>query len=180
MTTHSFLPYILQHSRVTDHSATLIDNIFSNVTDIESVSGNLTPLISDHFIQFMFMKRFHISYKSSIYYVHDYPNFGEEKFIHDFSEVDWFPLDDMSQTVDNNFDYFYSKITSFIESHLPKKRVTRRNLKLRTKPWIGSKIQKLMYLRDKFFHEANSNPTPSNKYLYQKFRNRVVAEQRQK
>ena len=56
MTTHSFLPYILQPSRVTDHSATLIDNIFSNVTDIESVSGNLTSLISDHFIQFMFIK----------------------------------------------------------------------------------------------------------------------------
>ena len=56
MTTHSFLPYILQPSRVTDHSATLIDNIFSNVTDIESVSGNLTSLISDNFIQFMFIK----------------------------------------------------------------------------------------------------------------------------
>ena len=55
MTTHSFLPYILQPSRVIDHSATLIDNIFSNVTDIESVSGNLTSLISDHFIQFMFI-----------------------------------------------------------------------------------------------------------------------------
>ena len=49
MTTHSFLPYILQPSRVTDHSATLIDNIFSDVTDTESVSGNLTTLISDHF-----------------------------------------------------------------------------------------------------------------------------------
>ena len=83
MTTHSFLPYILQPSRVTGHSATLMDNIFSNVTDIESVSGNLTSLISDHFIQFMFIKKFHISYKSSNYYVHDYSNFGEKKFIHD-------------------------------------------------------------------------------------------------
>ena len=56
MTTHSFLPYILQPSRVTDHSATLTNNISSNVTDIESVSGNLTSHISDHFIQFMFIK----------------------------------------------------------------------------------------------------------------------------
>ena len=56
MTVHSFLPYILQPSRVTDHSATLIDNVFSNVTNTESVSDNLTTLISDHFIQFMFIK----------------------------------------------------------------------------------------------------------------------------
>ena len=66
MTNHFFLSYILQPSRVTDHSATLIDNIFSNATDVESVSGNLSSLISDHFIQFMFIKKFHISYKSSI------------------------------------------------------------------------------------------------------------------
>ena len=30
---HSFLPYIHQPTRVTDHSATVIDNIFSNITD---------------------------------------------------------------------------------------------------------------------------------------------------
>ena len=38
-TTHSFRPYILQPFRVTDHSVTLIANIFSNITNIESVSG---------------------------------------------------------------------------------------------------------------------------------------------
>ena len=35
----------------------------------------------------MFIKKFHISYKSSNYYAHDYSNFGEEKFIHDFSKM---------------------------------------------------------------------------------------------
>ena len=81
--------------------------------------------------------------------------------------------------MNNNFDYFYSKTTSSVESHVPKKRVSRRGLKLKSKPWIGSKIQKLMYLRDKLFNKANKSPTSSNKYLHRKFRNRVVAEQRQ-
>ena len=36
-----------------------------------------------------------------------------------------------------------------------------------------------MYLRDKLFNKANKRTTSSNKYLYRKFRNRVVAEQRQ-
>ena len=36
-----------------------------------------------------------------------------------------------------------------------------------------------MYLRDKLFNKANKSPTSSNKYFYCKFRNRVVAEQRQ-
>ena len=36
-----------------------------------------------------------------------------------------------------------------------------------------------MNYRDKLFHAMNKNPTPSNKYLYRKFRSRVVSEQRQ-
>ena len=70
MTAHSFLPYILHPTRVTDHSATVIDNIFSNITDSESISGNLTTLISDH-IKFIFIKKYHPTYKSCNYYVHE-------------------------------------------------------------------------------------------------------------
>ena len=35
-----------------------------------------------------------------------------------------------------------------------------------------------MSYRDKLFNEMNKHPTPSNKFLYHKFRNRVVSEQR--
>ena len=49
MVSHSFLPYILQPTRVTDHSATVIDNIFSNITDYESYSGNTTTLVAISF-----------------------------------------------------------------------------------------------------------------------------------
>ena len=57
LTSHSLLPSILQPTRVTDHSSTIIDNIFSNASDSgESVSGNITTNISDHFIQFMLIK----------------------------------------------------------------------------------------------------------------------------
>ena len=124
----------------------------------------------------MFIKKYHNhpEYKSCNYYMHDYSNFGKDKFIHDFSLIDWSPLTDFPELVNNNFDYFYSKVTSCVESHVPKKRVTRNGL--RSKPWIESKIQKLMYLGDKLYNKANKNRTSSNKYLYRKFRNRVVAE----
>ena len=103
----------------------------------------------------------------------------ERKNLLMISLIDWSSLTDSPELVNNNFDYFCSKITSCVESHVPTKRVTRRGLKLRSKPWIASKIQKLMYLIDKLFNKANKSPTSSNKYLYRKFINRVVAEQRQ-
>ena len=47
-----FIPLILQSTRITSHSNTLIDNKFSNVFDPEIISGNLTATISDHLPQF--------------------------------------------------------------------------------------------------------------------------------
>ena len=46
---HYLLPDILQATRVTDHSAAVIDNIFPNAADLEMVSGNVLNQIVDHF-----------------------------------------------------------------------------------------------------------------------------------
>ena len=55
LTSNSFLPYILQPTRLTSNSKTLIDNIFSNVISYEVISGNITATISDHPPQFLFV-----------------------------------------------------------------------------------------------------------------------------
>ena len=52
ITSNSFIPLILQPSRITSHSNTLIDKKFSNVIDPGIISGNLTGTISDHLPQF--------------------------------------------------------------------------------------------------------------------------------
>ena len=49
---NSFIPLILQPTRITSHFNTLIDKIFSNVIDPDIISGNLTATISDHLPQF--------------------------------------------------------------------------------------------------------------------------------
>ena len=48
----SFIPLILQPTRITRHSNTLIDNIFSNAIDPDILSVNLTATIPDHLPQF--------------------------------------------------------------------------------------------------------------------------------
>ena len=52
LSTHSFRPLILQSSRVTQNTRTLIDNIYVNDLSSFSSGGNLTTSISDHFGQF--------------------------------------------------------------------------------------------------------------------------------
>ena len=52
LASNSFILLILQPARITSHSNTLIDNIFSNVIDPDITSSNLTVTISDHLSQF--------------------------------------------------------------------------------------------------------------------------------
>ena len=52
LSTHSFRPLILQPSRVTTNTRTLIDNIYVNDRSSFSSGGNHTTSISDAFGQF--------------------------------------------------------------------------------------------------------------------------------
>ena len=77
---HYLLPYILHPTRVTDHSATVIDNIFSSNTDHDTCSGNI---LTDHFPQFLV--KVNIDYKKGSYSKRDFSNFNENNLISDFS-----------------------------------------------------------------------------------------------
>ena len=52
LSSNSFMPLILQPTKITSHSNTIIDNIFSNIIDQYIISGNLTTTISDHLPKF--------------------------------------------------------------------------------------------------------------------------------
>ena len=51
-----------------------------------------------------------------------------------------------------------------------------KDLKLHEKPWVTPKIQNLIRYRDKLLRKLNRKFTEAGKYLYKKFRNRVVNE----
>ena len=57
MVSHCLLPHILQPPRVTDHSATVIDNIFTYATKFDTTSGNILNQLADHFSQFLILKK---------------------------------------------------------------------------------------------------------------------------
>ena len=89
LASNSFIPLILQPTRITTHSNTLIDNIFSNVIDPD-ISGNLTATISDHLPQFAIIPNMfgNISGKKSNIYERDWSKFDQENFILDYFSVD--------------------------------------------------------------------------------------------
>ena len=53
LSSHMILPHIVQPTRIRNNSKTLTDNIYSNVTTPNNISGDITATISDHLPQFL-------------------------------------------------------------------------------------------------------------------------------
>ena len=154
LTSNLFVPHISLPTRVTRHSKTLIDNIFSNIENFnESISGNLTLSISDHFAQFLIIP--HQTIKNPKYhnlYKRDMKNFDKIKFIDNVSNFQWQQILQLDEKDPNiSFESFLNSLNSLIDEYLPERRVTKKDLSTNKKPWISSDIMKMINKREHLF-----------------------------
>lgn len=153
MTSYFFSPFILQPTRITPHSKTLIDNIFFNALEFQTFSGNLTVEISDHLIQFLVLTDFQkyvSSYPQNVY-KRDYNFFIQDEFQNELLNVNWKNIVTSHNTFDENFNYFFKTLENLVDIHAPLKKLSKKEISLKTKPWINNKIIKDMKKRDKYF-----------------------------
>ena len=159
---------------MSDNSSTIIDNIFANVCDQETVSGNILTQITDHFPQFLIVKNAGIAYKSLSYSYHDFSKLNVEKFQSDFANLDLTYLNDGQLVINSKFNRFLSNLDKLVKTHAPLKKLTKKEVKLRNKPWINSKIQKMMRIKDKLLKKLKRNNDQPTRDLFKKFRNRIA------
>ena len=125
MISHYLLPHILHPTRVTDHSATIIDNIFFSIIDNilfftvhESVSGNIMSHISDHFPQFIILSKINMDNKSCSYAKRDFSNFDKQKFIDGFEMQDMSFHENNNLSMNSKFDLFNNeKVSACVDFH---------------------------------------------------------------
>ena len=85
---HFFAPYILQPTRIANNSKTLIDNIFMNCLELETLSGNITTQISDHLVQFIMIKNFHRKKQNNTKIIkRDYKFFTKDEYANDLMSI---------------------------------------------------------------------------------------------
>jgi len=80
--------HILQPTRITDHSQTLIDNIFFNSLSHHTISGNIIYDIGDHLPNFLIINKFSALPKQFKISKRDYSNFNEIEFLEDIKAID--------------------------------------------------------------------------------------------
>ena len=107
-----------------------------------------------------------------------FSKFGEVKFINDFSLLDWNNISSDYMDANTKFDIFYDQISQFINSHVPRRQLSKREIKLLTKPWITKPILAKIRCKDKPYSKIirckHSNPNLI--YLHKKFRNSVAKD----
>ena len=156
MTSNGFLPHIIHPTRITNSSATLIDNIFSNAYFSDSTSGNILIELADHLSQFLYISLHNVTHKTKTpIYKHDYSKFNEQSFLDDISIQQW---NCESQDVNLAFNDFSWRLKGCVDRHAPLKKLNKKQSKLQSKPWITKDILKQIKDRNKLFIKMKKNP----------------------
>lgn len=145
---------------------------------MNTISGNLVSKIADHLPQLLIVDSIKVDYKILNSYKSDYTKFDEEKFINQFSLINWENISNTNLDANTKFDIFYDQISQFIYGHVPRTKLLKREIELSTKPWITKEILTKMKYRDKLYSQIIkcNQPNPNLISLYKKFRNNVVKD----
>ena len=177
---NGFRPLILQPTRVTSTSATLIDNIFINNLECVSKGGNITCSISDHFLQFSQIDIFDkVKYKDTPKYARNWRIFNKNEFESELNSVNWSEIIDPDIGTDLSLNRFYYKIEKLIDEMAPVKKLSRKEIGLKRSPWITHGILKSMNQRDYLYKKFSLEKDPciksTLKTSYNTYRNRIIA-----
>ena len=182
LTSNLFVPHITLPTRITSHSQTLIDNIFSNDPNFsQGVSGNFTFSISDHLAQFLVMPRNkNRPPKKHNIQKRDLKKYDKTDLIADVININWHELLSVELADTNSsYDIFNNKITEVLDKHIPLKKLNKKEMRLRAKPWITPDIVKLIKVRDRFLRKYIVAKEPNYKNRlhthYKALRNQITA-----
>lgn len=165
-TSNGYMPCINKPTRITTHSASLIDNIYIKgavkVTDAFVIS---TP-ISDHLPIMILSNSFQTESFQSV-------SFDSRKFtprIYESIESDlinqnWDMLNDMN--ISEAYDHFASKLQSIIDLRAPIKTITVRKENIRREPWFTRSLQNSSKRLSKLYKEHiadHSNQAAHDRY----------------
>ena len=180
MCSNSFLPFITIPTRITPRSRTLIDNIFYNGTIQNTTAGNITTDISDHLAQFLITPNKIINtHEKSNLMKRDFSKFIDEHFILDLNNINWDKHLDFGK---NDVNYSLNKLLTIydaiLDRHAPIKKISNREIKLRTKPWITKGILTSIKIKNKLYKKYCRAKDELRKvnllYSFKSYRNLII------
>lgn len=166
-----FEPHITKPTRVTDHTSTLIDNIFFNSIDYDCTSGNIIYNISDHLPNFLIINEFCSSEKNETIYRRDFTKFDKDLLIDNFKSINWIETFQTCHNVDDMFKSFFDISSKIINTHIPLKKASRKEAKFLKKPWISKGLQTSIKKKSKLYRQYLRNRNNNSSEKFKSYRN---------
>ena len=118
---NNFLPLITKPTRLTDHSSTLIDHIYTNAPIQNTTSGIALADVSDHLPVFCICNA-PTSKNKQITYYRDYRKFFKGQYLADISQINWPDLYSTSADLHEISCTCINKVKDIVNKHAPLKK----------------------------------------------------------
>ena len=173
---NGFAPVISRPTRVTNHTATLIDHIFVNSVHMITKSGVITEHVADHLAPYVTLlidqnKPNHRNITFNKSNARKLSDENLENFKSAIENTDWSELDLIANATQKytKFQSIYTKI--YNNSFTTYKTNTNKNLQRNTtKPWILPWLQSACDRKNKFYHNYIKHRSIENKTKYDKMK----------
>lgn len=173
---HNMFPLIDRPTRITSHSATLLDNIFTNVFDNKIKSGICVSDITDHYPIFQITSSLPIKLNPGrITYKRSFTQCNMRSFVNHIQLTNWNHIIN-ENSVNQSYTLFLDKFTSIYDHCFPVRRlsINSRSNRIPRKPWITSAILTSIRRKNKLYHKFKSSSTDSNRLLFVNYRNKLT------
>ena len=130
-----------------------------------SYSGNLTIQISDHLLQFVILEGFfkEVLPKKINLYEQNFKNFNEREFDEALKNCDWDSILALDQNDPNlSMEDLYNTIF-LLDEFAPYRKLSKKDYKLKSKPWINNEILTKIHERDKLLYKYSNAKDLSKK-----------------
>ena len=178
MLSHCFFPTIRYPTRITSTTSTLIDNIFTNVHDLEYNAVIIYNDISDHLPVLLCSKvdLLHNSSKSTPVKVRTFDNGSITAFCTSLGNVDWAPIYAAAHVGEHpNIVYgsFANIYNNMFETSFPlgTSRLNRKNTP--RQPWITKSLVKSCNKKAAMYKKFCKKRTPLLENAYKLYRNKL-------
>ena len=161
------IPLIALPTKINKKNNTLIDNIFTNQFNDDTISGNLTVNISDHLPSFIMSPRTnqnHLPKKHNIY-TRDFKNFDRENFILDILGTNWNNTI-IQDNADLSFNQLLDTLNVIIDKYMHLKKLSNKEYKRMDKPWITNGIVNSISRKNKLYNKYTKTKDNAQKIIY--------------
>ena len=175
--TSSFFPLITKPTRITAHTATLIDNIYTN--DSEKINNSINRIIltdiSDHLPIIHMCNMDNYKQIKSIDKTRYTRTINDESIRNVTDEIrglTWEEILNANTNPDNAYNNFLEIYLTAYEKHFPQKLIKNRIDKNRS-PWMTNGLLKSVKRKNKLYKTFLKNPSGKNETKYKKYKNKL-------